>query len=438
MSRTFRIETHGCQMNAYDSDFVSQLLRDSGWETAGGDTEPDLVVLNTCSVRERAEQKALARITEIVSHRSRTGAPKVAVIGCVAQRLGRRLIEVHHADLVAGPDAYRSLPGMLEDLGRKGRPAVATDQDATCVYSHRPDRTCSVTAFVTVMRGCDNHCSYCIVPHVRGRERSKPHREVVEEIGHLADLGVKEVILLGQNVNSYRDGDMGFPGLLESVNGISGIERIRFATSHPKDMSPSLIGCLRDLSKVCEHVHLPLQSGSDRVLALMNRGYTFESYARLVDTARREVPGLAVSTDILVGFPGETGRDHRLTLLAMEAVGFDSAFMFRYSARAGTRAALLDDDVAEKEKIGRLQEVIRLQNRITDRHKQEMPGRRVEILTERLSSRDSGYLLGRTRKNWLAKLPAKGVRRGETVVAEVTGASRWMLTCERVVRKAGL
>jgi tRNA-2-methylthio-N6-dimethylallyladenosine synthase len=291
-------------------------------------------------------------------------------------------------------------------------------------------------AFVSVMRGCNNFCSYCIVPYVRGRERSKDHKEILAEVNNLAGLGVKEVTLLGQNVNSYRDGDVDFAGLLEMVSLTDGLERVRFTTSHPKDLTDGLIFAMRDLEKVCEHLHLPIQSGNDRILEAMNRGYTLEEYRARHDFARASVPGLAVTTDVMVGFPSETEAEFEMTLAALRDLRFDAAFMFRYSVREGTNAADLQDDVAEDVKIDRLKRLIALQNDITDSRKQELVGRTVEILVEEESKREPGYMLGRTRENWLAKIPSKGVRQGSKINAEVTSVTRWMITCAPARGKA--
>jgi tRNA-2-methylthio-N6-dimethylallyladenosine synthase len=271
---------------------------------------------------------------------------------------------------------------------------------------------------------------------VRGRERSKDCNDILAEINNLAGLGVKEVTLLGQNVNSYRDGDLDFAGLLALVSGIDGIERVRFTTSHPRDLTDKLIHAMRDLPAVCEHLHLPLQSGNDRVLAAMDRGYTMAEYRSRYDFARAEIPNLAVTTDLMVGFPSETDAEYEDTLLALRDLRFDAAFMFRYSVREGTRAADLEDDVPDEVKIERLKRLIALQNEITDGRKQEMLGRTVEILAEEPSLKEPGYMLGRTRENWLAKIPSKGVRQGSKVNAEVTSVTRWMLTCAPVQGKA--
>jgi tRNA-2-methylthio-N6-dimethylallyladenosine synthase len=436
--RSFYIETHGCQMNIYDSGFISDLLLDAGYKEASGPAEADIILINTCSVRERAERKALSRVSELASLNEGRRRALVGIVGCMAQRLGESLLSHRlRIDLVAGPDSYRRLPALLESLANGHAPAVDIAQDHCGTYRRLPRVHDGVTAFVTIMRGCDNFCSYCVVPYVRGRERSKPHGEIIEEVRHLVDLGVREVTLIGQNVNSYDDGEKDFGDLLEAVNRIEGLARIRFTTSHPKDLTEDVIARVRDLNKVCEHIHLPLQSGSDRILSLMNRGYTSAQYEDIAALARLEIRGVAISTDILVGFPSETAEDHLLTLRAIEAVGFESAFMFRYSPRSGTRAAELPDDVAPSEKTRRLGEVIALQNRLIDGKKSAMLGEQVEILVERQSTKEPDFFLGRTRKNWLAKLPRKGVRRGEIVTVRITGVSRWMLTCEEVENRTG-
>jgi tRNA-2-methylthio-N6-dimethylallyladenosine synthase len=438
IKRRFYIETHGCQMNIYDSEVISDMLIRRGHERAASTVDADLILINTCSVRERAERKAISRLVELSASKRENPGVLIGIVGCVAQRLGSRLTEAGmSADLVVGPDSYDALVGIIDRLGYERAPIVETTQHPGCMYALRPRSRDSVTAFTTIMRGCDNFCSYCVVPHVRGRERSKPHRDIVSEIEHMVGLGVKEVTLLGQNVNSYSDGEIDFAGLLEAVNGVQGLERIRFTTSHPKDLTAGVINSIRDLPKVCENLHLPLQSASDRILSLMNRDYTYADYRKLVDRARSATPDIAISTDIMVGFPTETRADHAATLRAMEEIEFDSAFMFKYSPREGTRAAELDDDVGEGEKALRLKEVIDLENSIVDRRKQVLMGTEVEILVESESRRHPGFLVGRTRKNWLAKLPQKGVSKGEIVVAEVTGVTRWMIKCDNTVRKAG-
>jgi tRNA-2-methylthio-N6-dimethylallyladenosine synthase len=434
--KTFYIETYGCQMNIYDSCVVADILICKGFRHTGVAEDADLVLVNTCSVRDRAERKALSRLTELAALKRSNPHLIIGVIGCMAQRLGEKLID-RGVDLVLGPDCYSSLGDLLDRLAGSEAPVVETSQNNRSMYSLMPEHRDSVKAFTTIMRGCNNLCSYCVVPYVRGRERSKPHREIIAEIEHIVGLGSREVTLIGQNVNSYDDGSTDFTDLLRLVNDIDGLERIRFTTSHPKDLSHRLMDQMRDLSKVCEHLHLPLQSGSDRILSLMNRDYTYRRYRELVETARSKVGNLAVTTDIMVGFPTESLTDFRETVRAMEEIRFDAAFMFRYSPRDGTHAYRMKDDVPVIEKIARLKEVIGLQNRLTDEKKQQLMDQEVEVLIEGESTREPGFAIGRTRKNWLAKVPLKGVSKGEIVIARVTGATRWMLACEVIPRKVG-
>ncbi len=423
-------------MNAYDSSIIGEALKRCGYDEARNAAEADIILINTCSVRERAERKALSRLAEYNAMRTSNRHVRIGIVGCMAQRLGEELVKSKvRPDFIIGPDAYDSIPRVIEDLEREQLPIVNTYRNSSAIYTFRPSRYDEVTAFVTIMRGCNNYCSYCVVPYVRGPERSKPYREIMSEISHLVHLGVKEVTLLGQNVNSYNDGEVDFPRLLEMVNEIDGLVRIRFTTSHPKDLSQRVIRVMRDLPKVCEYLHLPLQSGSDRILKLMNRSYTFASYCDLIASIRSAIPDIALSTDILVGFPGETPEDHEATLRALGEIRFDSAFMFKYSPRSGTVASQLEDDVSEEEKIRRLNEVIQLQNSIVDEKKRALVGKNVEILVEGQSQRHPDHLYGRTRKNWLAIVPSKGVSKGEVVVAKVTSATRWMLTCECTSKK---
>ncbi|MFZ1948407.1 MAG: tRNA (N6-isopentenyl adenosine(37)-C2)-methylthiotransferase MiaB [bacterium] len=436
IKRGFYIETHGCQMNIYDSEFISDLLARNGYSRVADPRQASVIVINTCAVRDRAEKKALARTREMVALKTERPGLVVAVIGCVAQRLaaaGRSA----GADVVAGFDAYQSFAEILEQAANRPHPLVAASPEPTCLYSLTPRSREGITAFVTIMQGCDNFCSYCVVPHVRGRERSKPITTILEEARRLVAVGAKEVTLIGQNVNSYRDGGAAFADLLCAVDGLGGLERVRFTTSHPKDLSVGLVEAMRDLPKVCEHLHLPLQSGSDRVLQLMNRGYALHDFKRMVEFARHEIPGLAVTTDIMVGFPTETEPDFAQTLGALGQIGFDAAFTFIYSPRDGTEAARLADDVTRGEKTARLKRAVALQNQITDLKKRALLGREVEVLVEGSSRRESGMALGRTRENWLAKLPHEGVRRGETVVARVSSVTRWIVACDRPLRKAG-
>ena len=434
--KRFHIETLGCQMNIYDSEILANMLLADGYIQANSPRQADLILVNTCSVRDRAERRARSTAAEFASYRKHNPDLIIGIVGCMAQRLGEKLVADGSVNLVVGTDCYGHFMRFLHRARATGAPVVEITRNSSCTYALEPRAHSSIKAFVSIMRGCDNFCSYCIVPYVRGRERSKKHRAIVHEVQNLVDLGVKEVTLLGQNVNSYRDGDVDFPRLLGLINRIQGLERIRFTTSHPKDLSDTLIRAMRNLPKVCEHLHLPIQSGNDRILALMKRGYAYTQYRRRLDFARETVPSLAVTTDVMVGFPSETEAEYRDTLAALSEIRFDAAFMFRYSEREGTDAAGLDDDVPEEVKIERLKNLIALQNEITDSRKRGLIGRQVEILAEESSTKEPGHTLGRTRENWLAKIPSKGVRQGSTVIARVTSVTRWMMSCEVMQEKA--
>jgi tRNA-2-methylthio-N6-dimethylallyladenosine synthase len=434
--KKFYIETLGCQMNIYDSEIIAAKLLAEGYSRAETAADADIILLNTCSVRDRAERKARSMAAEFAALRKKNPRLLIGIIGCMAQRLGAELTMDGAVDLVVGTDCYDYFTDLLQRFYARGGPVVETSCNFVSTYTLRPAAYSSIKAFVSIMRGCNNFCSYCIVPYVRGRERSKDHNEILAEINNLVGMGVREVTLLGQNVNSYDDGETDFVGLLAMVNDIAGLDRIRFTTSHPKDLTDALIYGMRDLEKVCEHLHLPLQSGSDRVLEAMNRGYTLGEYRARHDFARATVPNLAVTTDLMVGFPAETEAEYEETLAALRDLRFDAAFMFRYSMREGTSAADLEDDVPEKVKIDRLKRLIALQNEITDGRKREMVGRTVEVLVEEPSRKEPDYMLGRTRENWLAKVPSSGVIQGSKVNAEVTSVTRWMITCAPVRGKA--
>ncbi len=431
--RRVYIETYGCQMNEYDSSMIASMLTGAGYALATGPEDADVVIVNTCSVRERAEVRALGRLRHL-----RGLAPPNAVlgaIGCVAQRMGDELFSsVRGLDFVVGTDRYALLPDVIE-RAREGTAPAETGADPGENYATRPTPTSAgLRDFVSVMRGCNNFCSYCIVPYVRGRERSLPADVVISEVRAFVDHGMRDVTLLGQNVNSYNDDGLDFAGLLERIDRIEGLERIRFATSHPKDLSPRLIRAVADLEKVCEHVHLPVQSGSNAVLERMNRRYTREDYQDLIAALREAVPDVAITTDVIAGFPGESREDLEETLSLMRDVRFDSAFMFRYSVREGTQAAGFDDDVPERQKIERLEEVIALQQAITTEINTGLVGSSVEVLVEGPSQRDASKLFGRTRTGKAVVLTRAGrptdrsePTPGTLACAVVTEASAWTL-----------
>lgn len=427
------IETYGCQMNEYDSGMVRSMLRSAGHSFVSTPSEAQVVIVNTCSVRERAERRVLGRLRHL-----RGLAPRNAVLGvmgCVAQRMGERLMrEIDGLSFVVGTDRYALLPELVEKASC-GIRSVETTVDPEESYEGRtPPATAGLCEFVSVARGCDNFCSYCIVPYVRGRERSRAAASVVTEVESLVRLGAREVTLLGQNVNSYGDAPDGFAALLTKVNAVDGLLRVRFATSHPKDLNRSLLDAMAELPKICEHLHLPVQSGSNSVLASMNRSYTRERYLSLVEKARACVPGIAITTDLIVGFPGETEADFDRTVALMEEVRFDSAFMFRYSVRQGTSAASLVDNVPEHVKIDRLTEIIDLQKRLTTEANMRLVGSTLEVLVEGPSEKDPTLLFGRTRtgKAVVAEAPG-GLRegpeslRGSLVRARIGRVSAWTL-----------
>jgi tRNA-2-methylthio-N6-dimethylallyladenosine synthase len=420
------IETYGCQMNEYDSRLIASILASEGHGEALDVAAADVVIVNTCSVRERAETRVLGRLRHLRGLMREDAT--LGVVGCVAQRMGETLFrEVPGLGFVVGTDQYRRLPEIVAGAAA-GRSAVAVGESSAESYDGRPGPgTASLSEFVSAMRGCDNYCSYCIVPYVRGRERSRSISSVVDEVESLVELGTREVTLVGQNVNSFDDGGRGFAGLLEAVDDIDGLLRVRFATSHPKDLSDDVIGAVAGLPKVCEHIHLPVQSGSSEILAAMNRSYTRESFLALVERIRSGVPGVALTTDVIVGFPGETDELFRETVSLMERVRFDSAFMFRYSVREGTRAAELDDDVPEAVKIERLESIIELQKRVTTELNEALIGSAVEVLVEGPSEKNADLLFGRSRTGKAVVFPGEAGLAGRLAGVEITGASAWTL-----------
>ena len=361
------IETYGCQMNVADSEVVASVMQMAGYEATETIDEADAVFLNTCSVRDNAEQKIYHRLDALDAMR-RKRPMIIGVLGCMAERVKDDLLEHHHCDLVAGPDAYLSLPDLIAQA-ETGHKAINIELSTSETYKDVvPQRLhgAKIGGFVSIMRGCNNFCHYCIVPYTRGRERSRDVESILREVRDLRDRGFKEVTLLGQNVNSYHFEDIGFPELLRRVAEEVPTMRVRFTTSHPKDMSDETLHVIADMPNVCKHIHLPVQSGSDRILKLMNRKYTREWYLDRVAAIRRIIPDCGLSTDIFVGYHSETEEDHQLSLSLMREVGYDSAFMFKYSERPGTYASKhLPDDVPEEEKIRRLNELIALQTEIS-------------------------------------------------------------------------
>ena len=419
------IETYGCQMNVADSEVVASVMQMAGYETIETIDEADAVFLNTCSVRDNAEQKIFHRLDALDAMR-RKRSMIIGVLGCMAERVKDDLLENHHCDLVAGPDAYLSLPDLIAQA-ETGHKAINIELSTSETYKDVvPQRLhgAKIGGFVSIMRGCNNFCHYCIVPYTRGRERSRDVESILREVRDLRDRGFKEVTLLGQNVNSYRFDEIDFPNLLRRVAEEVPTMRVRFTTSHPKDMSDETLQVIADVPNVCKHIHLPVQSGSDRILKLMNRKYTREWYLDRVAAIRRIIPDCGLSTDIFVGYHSETEEDHQLSLSLMREVGYDSAFMFKYSERPGTYASKhLPDDVPEEEKIRRLNELIALQTEQSAIANKRDEGKVFDVLLESFSKRSREQLMGRTEQNKAVVVNKGSHHIGETVRVRITGST---------------
>jgi tRNA-2-methylthio-N6-dimethylallyladenosine synthase len=391
-TKRFFLETYGCQMNEYDSQLVESLLVAAGFEKAEDEKSADIIILNTCSVRQRAEERALGRIRSASSQKR---PRQIAVIGCMAQRMGEELVSFDKdVKYVLGTDSFYRIAEVLSS--GNGKPVVDVScREEPIDYKAMPaDKRLS--DYVTIMRGCDNYCSYCIVPYVRGRERCRPPERIAEEMNRLAESGRREIWLLGQNVNSYNFENMDFPELLRYLMKNTDIPRIRFLTSHPKDFSMKLIETMAENGRICNGIHLPLQSGSDKILKKMNRKYTSSVYHERLKKLRDKIPNVTISTDIIVGFPGEADEDYEDTLRLMEKIEFDSAFMFRYSVREGTHAEKYGDDVPEQVKLSRLDRLIRMQKKITERKMRLQVGNELEVLLEEPARQDSADARGKT------------------------------------------
>ena len=421
------IETYGCQMNVADSEVVASVMQMAGYEPAATVEEADAVFLNTCSVRDNAEQKIVHRLAQLHAARQRTGRPAIlGVLGCMAERVQQGLITDHHADLVAGPDAYMALPDLILQV-EAGEKAINTELSLTETYANVvPSRIGGnrLSGFISITRGCNNFCHYCIVPYTRGRERSRDVESILRETHDLEEKGYKELTLLGQNVNSYRCNETDFPMLLRRVAREVPHMRVRFTTSHPKDMSDNTLRVIAEEPNVCRHIHLPVQSGSDSVLTRMNRKYTRAWYLDRVAAIRRIVPDCGLTTDIFAGYCGETEADHAESLSLLREVEYDSAFMFKYSERPGTYAARhLPDDVPDEVKVRRLEELIATQNEISARRNRALVGCEVEVLIEGRSKRSAEQLYGRTEQNKVVVFPRGDFHPGQYARLRVTSAT---------------
>ena len=425
------IETYGCQMNVADSEVVASVMKMAGYETTDSLDDANAVFLNTCSVRDNAEQKIIHRLEALNALRRKGRKLIIGVLGCMAERVKEQLLTDYGADLVAGPDAYLSLPDLVAqaELGQK---AINIELSTTETYRDIiPQRLCGpqISGFVSIMRGCNNFCHYCIVPYTRGRERSRDVESILAEVRDLAARGYKEVTLLGQNVNSYQGRQNGteevdFAALLRLVARAVPEMRVRFSTSHPKDMGDETLRVIAEEPNVCRHIHLPVQSGSNRILKLMNRKYTREWYLERVAAIRRIVPDCGLSTDIFAGYCSETEDDHALSLSLMRECGYDSAFMFKYSERPGTYAARhLPDDVPEEVKVRRLEELIALQNELSAESNRRCIGRTYEVLIEGTSKRSREQLFGRTEQNKVVVFDRGTLRPGQYATVRITDAS---------------
>jgi tRNA-2-methylthio-N6-dimethylallyladenosine synthase len=423
MSKKLYIETYGCQMNVADSEVVASILKDSGYSLTETLNEAELILINTCSIRENAEQRVWNRLDAIRSFKRKNPGTVVGVIGCMAERLKEKLLESDKlVDLVVGPDAYRELPRLVGEA-ESGHKAVnvllSREETYADIAPVRMDQS-GVTAFISIMRGCNNMCSYCVVPYVRGAERSRNPESIIKEAAALFEKGYREVTLLGQNVDSYKwkDGasEVGFPELLKRVAATDPLLRVRFSTSHPKDISDELLETIAAYDNICKHIHLPAQSGSSRILKLMNREYTREWYMDRISAIKSIIPGCAVSTDMIAGFCTETEDDHKETLSLMEWAGFDFAYMFKYSERPGTKAARkYKDDVPGEVKTSRLNEIIALQNRLSAKSKKADVGKIHHVLIEGTSKKSADQLYGRNSQNKVVVFPKEHCSKGEYV-----------------------
>lgn len=431
-AKALYIETYGCQMNAADSEVVAAVMQMDGYYMTEHIEEADAIFVNTCSVRENAEQKVLGRIEYYNSLRKKRKSPLVVgVLGCMAERVQERLIKDHGVDLVVGPDAYLDLPHLVASV-EAGNKAINVELSRSETYKDVMPLKLSgvkISGFVSIMRGCDNFCTYCIVPYTRGRERSRELESILREVKDLEEKGYREVTLLGQNVNSYRY-DSGervylFADLLSEVAEAVPNMRIRFTSPHPKDMDEAVLEVMAAYPNICKHIHLPAQSGSDKILKRMKRSYTREWYLEKVADIRRILPDCAITSDLFCGFSGETEEDFQDTLSLMQEVGYDAAFMFKYSERPGTYAAkYLEDDVPEEVKLRRLQEMIELQNRLSLESNQKDVGKIVEVLVEGFSKKSREQLFGRTGQNKVVVFDKENYRLGQYVLVEITSATQ--------------
>ncbi|MEJ5263112.1 MAG: tRNA (N6-isopentenyl adenosine(37)-C2)-methylthiotransferase MiaB [Ignavibacterium sp.] len=419
------IETYGCQMNFADTEIVLGVLKKQGYTVAQNPEDADIILLNTCSIRDNAEQRIYGRLGNLKNLKTKKPELVLGILGCMAERLRKDLIEEKKiVDVVVGPDEYRRLPEYI-DIAFNGDKGIGVKLSRTETYDDiEPHREDGLSAWISVMRGCDKFCTFCVVPFTRGRERSRSLNSIVKEIEELSVRGFKEVTLLGQNVNSYRDGENDFADLLAAAAKVDPSMRIRFTTSHPQDLSDKLLYTIAEHQNICNYIHLPVQSGSNRILELMNRTYTIEHYLNLIEKAKQIIPGVSFSTDIIAGFPTETWEDHLATLEVMRQVRYDGAYMFKYSPREGTKAYKMGDDVPEEVKTKRLQEIIDLQQQISYEINQNLIGKEEIVLIEGFSRKSDEFLSGRTDTNKVTIIPAQSdIKPGDYVRVKINKAT---------------
>jgi len=411
-------------MNVHDSEKMLGILEQSGYSVTDSPHNADIVIFNTCSIRQKAEQKFYSELGRIKLLKRRNAALKIVVAGCIAQHEGKNIIQrAPYVDYILGPQNIH----ILKDLPNGTSKSAFLKDNPEIALSDLPvKRDDSVKAWITIMYGCNNYCSYCVVPYTRGRERSRPSDNIYAEVLELAKTGYKEITLLGQNVNSYRS-DVDFPGLLKKLDRVGGIERIRFVTSHPKDFSNELIDSIVHLPKVCEHIHLPLQSGSSRILKLMNRRYTYEEYRDKIIRLRKKIPSITITSDIIAGFPGETRDDHMLTIKALKDLEFDGIYAFHFSARRGTKASLIKDSVPGELQSQRLHEILFVQDKITTRKNKSLEGTIQEVLIEGPNDKDNNQLTGRTRTNKIVTILGGTFDKGLLINVKITKGRRHSL-----------
>lgn len=419
------IETYGCQMNFADTEIVLGVLKKQGYTVAQNPEDADIILLNTCSIRDNAEQRIYGRLGNLKNLKIKKPELVLGILGCMAERLRKDLIEEKKiVDVVVGPDEYRRLPEYI-DIAFNGDKGIGVKLSRTETYDDiEPHREDGLSAWISVMRGCDKFCTFCVVPFTRGRERSRSLNSIVKEIEELSLRGFKEVTLLGQNVNSYRDGENDFADLLAASAKVDPSMRIRFTTSHPQDLSDKLLYTIAEHQNICNYIHLPVQSGSNRILELMNRTYTIEHYLNLIEKAKKIIPGVSFSTDIIAGFPTETWEDHFATLEVMRQVRYDGAYMFKYSPREGTKAYKMGDDVPEEVKTKRLQEIIDLQQQISYEINQNLIGKEEIVLIEGSSRKSDEFLSGRTDTNKVTIIPVQSdIKPGDYVRVKINKAT---------------